>query len=204
MKLEVYKDQRFPRAKELLVSMLGKKDIENTSALVNQYNYLVCVVRETAIFICYLGDNIPFGNPIYIDCESTFALLADDPDSTKYIPILDIRKINQLNEYYVRYTNTTNYTLIYHKDNMELEPDFAEFLSIKSTDGAKFYKGISTDNCNKFMFPIFTGFPKLLKNDTLSLNVYMMDNLHYMIEMDIFKMKIKGNIKLIYRVLNVS
>ena len=203
MKLEVYKDQRFSRAKELLVSMLGKKDIENTLAFINQYNYLVCVVRETAIFMCYLGDNIPYGNPIYIDCESTFALLADDEDSTKYIPILDIRKINQLNEYYTRYTNYSSYTLIYHKDNMESDPDFAEYLSVRSSDGAKFYKGISIENNKKFMFPIFSGFPKLLKNDTLTLNVYMMDNLHYMIEMDIYKMKIKSNIKLIYRVLNV-
>lgn len=202
MKLEIYKDPRFSIAKDLLITMLGKKDIENTLAFINERNELICMVRETAIFICNLG-NVPPGFPIYIDCEATFANLAEDPDSSKYIPILDIRKINQMNEYYNRYINSPPYPLIYHRDNMESDEEFAAYLSAKSEEGAKFYRGISLENNHKFMFPVFSGFPKLLKNDTINLSVYIMDYEHYMIVMDIYKKKLSRNIRLIYRVLNV-
>ena len=203
MKLEIYKDPRFAIAKDLLITMLGKKDIENTLAMVNERNDLICMVRETAIFICNLG-NITPGFPMYIDCALTLSELAEDPDNTKYVPILDIRKINQINEYYDRYViRKMSYLLIYHRDNMEQDPEFAEYLSAKSSEGAKFYKGVSLSNNKRFMFPVFSGFPKLAKNDTIALSVYIMDGTHFMIEMDIFKKKLQRDIRLIYRVLNV-
>lgn len=201
MKINLYKDQRFSVARELLVSMLGQKDIENTIAFINEKNELICMVRETAIFICNLG-NIAPGFPMYIDCEATFAIDPQCIDSSCYVPILDIRKINQMHDYYNRYINI-KYPLIYHRDNMEMDEEFAEYLSAKSAEGAKFYKGISLENNKQFMFPVFSGFPKLLKNDTLGLSVFMMDNEHYMIEMDIFKKKIGRIISIVYRVLNV-
>ena len=203
MKIELCKDQRFSVAKELLVTMLGKIDIQNTLAMINEKNDLICMVRETAIFICNLG-NIAPGFPLYIDCESTFSAIEDKviEDNISFVPIKDIRKINSMNEYYNRYV-VFKYPLIFHRDNMELDEEFSSYLSAKSSEGAKFYKGISLENNKKFMFPVFSGFPKLLKNDTISLNIYSMSNTHYMIEMNIFKIKLKREIKLIYRVLNV-
>lgn len=202
MKLTVYSDQRFSVARGLLVSMLGKKDIQNTIAMINENNELICVVRETAIFVCHLG-NITPGFSIYIDCESTFDKFGDDNDP-RFIPILDIRKINQINGYYKMYiSNKCNYPLIFHKDNMEEDPVFAEYLASKSAEGAKFYKGISNDLTSRFLFPVFSGFPKLLKKDTLNLFIYNMDIQHNMVEMVIHKSKLNKDISLIYRILNI-
>jgi hypothetical protein len=68
----------------------------------------------------------------------------------------------------------------------------------------KFYKLLNPSNGDTYMIPIFTKFPDINKQDSVSISVYDSAEDHILvIDMCIFKKKFNRDIHMIYKILNI-
>ena len=189
-------DQRLPLIWKLLTSFMIDTDIKE-SMMVTKGDILFVVTRNSIVYEVNL-DTIP-GPDIY------FLLDTSTKDGTQYIKINNIFKCEELDNYFNEYhNNLSNYKVISRETDLVNNEDFENFKNIKASMGVRFYK--SKDPYVSFMFPIFTGFPKLAKNDNLSYTIYetfKSDNT-LLLDMELFKKKINRVVHIRYRMLNIG
>ena len=194
-------DQRLPVIKKLLTSFgISKEDLSFSMAALFPDNLLILIVRNTVVYSCIVNEVIN-GSPLYIDCaNTTFAAKASDPEDDKCQIIVDSNMINFINSIRNTYINNINlFKLIDHKEDLANDESFKPFTSLKSSQGAKFYKNIEPGK--NYMVPFFTNFPKLTSSDNMELNIYDYDQLHQIVQMNIFKKKINRIFTITYRIL---
>lgn len=88
--------------------------------------------------------------------------------------------------------------------DMRMSEEFVKLLNLKSDDGAGFLKIPGNNVADEFLVPVFTGFPKLNKQDSVGLVVKRIDRCNLLMEYHIYKKKIKENIVIYFHVIDMN
>jgi len=209
-------DNRVAEVLSVLSTVMSKaNDLDDSYIVIYPNNNFYCISSETVIWHSIIINNIPDMNTIYIDTKKTLEIQSipkelDENGKVKtylytashYIPMEDIFLKNTIDTNLNMYINH-NYKVILYKDAFSDTEEFDPFRNLKADDGAKMYKYI-TDNSYFVMFPMFTGFPKLSKSDSMNLTVYKQDDKYNLVKFDIYKKKIKRNIEVLFRVMDLD
>lgn len=198
----IFTDKRLPDAIKLIVGSVSKTDLMNSYIVIDSYNVIHILVRETALYsipiystVANTGfDNIGFtyGGLIgVVDPNRVTEYIPDNEALKKVLPIVSVN-------YYNTKTN-----MVAREENLQENPIFNTLTARKSSDGNSFYHLIGIDPTKVYFIPIFAGFPNLNKKDSVNITVYKIANGNCIVEMDIFKTKIKKSIKLIYSIIDM-
>ena len=198
----IFTDKRLPDAIKLIVGSVSKTDLMNSYIVIDSYNVIHILVRETALYsipiystVANTGfDNIGFtyGGLIgVVDPNRVTEYIPDNEALKKVLPIVSVN-------YYNTKTN-----MVAREENLQENPVFNALTARKSSDGNSFYHLIGIDPTKVYFIPIFAGFPNLNKKDSINITVYKIANGNCIVEMDIFKSKIKKSIKLIYSIIDM-
>lgn len=198
----IFTDKRLPDAIKLIVGSVSKTDLMNSYIVIDSYNVIHILVRETALYsipiystVTNTGfDNIGFtyGGLIgVVDPNRVTEYIPDNEALKKVLPIVSVN-------YYNTKTN-----MVAREENLQENPIFNALTARKSSDGNSFYHLIGIDPTKVYFIPIFAGFPNLNKKDSVNITVYKIANGNCIVEMDIFKTKIKKSIKLIYSIIDM-
>lgn len=194
----LYKDLRMVDVRKVISGAVAKRDLDFTTIYIKD-NIALFVVRDTILIVSQLLPEF-CNNYGEICCRyKDICNLNDDEYIGDYFLLKEMRN---LFIYYI--SNINNYPILASDSNLRSDPEFESLLSLKSADGAKFYK-LRDINYNKpYFIPVFSGFPNLNKPDTIGATIRdMMDYSHLLVELDIFKKKLKRNIKIVYRTLDL-
>lgn len=194
----LYKDLRMVDVRKVISGAVAKRDLNFTTIYIKD-NIALFVVRDTILIVSQLLPEF-CNNYGEICCRyKDICNLNDDEYIDDYFLLKETRN---LFIYYIN--NINNYPILASDSNLRSDPEFESLLSLKSADGAKFYK-LRDINYNKpYFIPVFSGFPNLNKPDTIGATIRdMMDYSHLLVELDIFKKKLKRNIKIVYRTLDL-
>lgn len=209
-------DNRVGEALSVLTTVMSKaNDLDDSYIVIYPNNHFYCISGETVIWHSILINSIPDMNTVYIDTKSTLEIQAIPKEfdeegkvksylytSSHYIPMDDIFLKNTIDRNLNMYIDH-GYEVILYKEGFTDSEEFDPFRGLKADDGAKMYKDITDDN-KLVMFPMFTGFPKLSKSDSMNLTVYKQDDKYNLVKFDIFKKKMKRNIEVLFRVMNLD
>ena len=198
----IFTDKRLPDAIKLIVGSVSKTDLMNSYIVIDSYNVIHILIRETALYsipiystVANTGfDNIGFtyGGLIgIVDPNRVTEYIPDNEALKKVLPIVSVN-------YYNTKTN-----MVAREENLQENPVFNALTARKSSDGNSFYHLIGIDPTKVYFIPIFAGFPNLNKKDSVNITVYKIANGNCIVEMDIFKSKIKKSIKLIYSIIDM-
>ena len=194
----LYKDLRMVDVRKIISGAVAKRDLDFTTIYIKD-NIVLFVVRDTILIVSQLLPEF-CNNYGEICCRyKDICNLNDDEYISDYFLLKEIRN---LFIYYI--SNINNYPILASDSDLRSDPEFESLLSLKSADGAKFYK-LRDINYNKpYFIPIFSGFPNLNKPDTIGATIRdLTDHCHLLVELDIFKKKIKRNIRIVYRTLDL-
>lgn len=103
------------------------------------------------------------------------------------------------------YNNCTKpLPLLVKMDNLEEDPVFMEYASLKSKDGIRYYE-VFDDNHNAYRIPMFVGFVKFTKTDKADIEIYDYDmGPYYMNKYIVKKKKINYPIYVYFMTLKLS
>lgn len=194
----LYKDLRMVDVRKIISGAVAKRDLDFTTIYIKD-NIVLFVVRDTILIVSQLLPEF-CNNYGEICCRyKDICNLNDDEYISDYFLLKEMRN---LFIYYI--SNIINYPILASDSDLRSDPEFESLLSLKSADGAKFYK-LRDINYNKpYFIPIFSGFPNLNKPDTIGATIRdLTDHCHLLVELDIFKKKIKRNIRIVYRTLDL-
>ena len=194
----LYKDLRMVDVRKIISGAVAKRDLDFTTIYIKD-NIVLFVVRDTILIVSQLLPEF-CNNYREICCRyKDICNLNDDEYIGDYFLLKEMRN---LFIYYI--SNINNYPILASDSDLRSDPEFESLLSLKSADGAKFYK-LRDINYNKpYFIPVFSGFPNLNKPDTIGATIRdLMDHCHLLVELDIFKKKIKRNIRIVYRTLDL-
>ena len=194
----LYKDLRMVDVRKIISGAVAKRDLDFTTIYIKD-NIVLFVVRDTILIVSQLLPEF-CNNYGEICCRyKDICNLNDDEYISDYFLLKEMRN---LFIYYI--SNIINYPILASDSDLRSDPEFESLLSVKSADGAKFYK-LRDINYNKpYFIPIFSGFPNLNKPDTIGATIRdLTDHCHLLVELDIFKKKIKRNIRIVYRTLDL-
>ena len=194
-------DNRVAECLSVLSSVMSKaNDLDYSYIVIYPNNHFYCISGEAVIWHSILINTIADINTIYIDTKSTLEVQSipkelDEEGKVKsylytsahYIPLNDIFIKNTIDTNLAMYINH-NYEVILYKDGFSDTEEFDPYRNLKADDGARMYKNITDDNY-LICFPMFTGFPKLSKSDSMNLTVYKQDNKYHLVKFDIYKKK---------------
>lgn len=195
----LYKDIRMVDVRKIISGAVAKRDLDNTTIYVKN-NVVLLLVRDTILIVSQLLPDFDTNNPTEICCRySDICNLNDDEYIDSYFLLKEARSL------YCYYIESIDmYPRVAFDPDLRSDPEFEKLLSLKSADGAKFYKLRDINYNIPYFIPVFSGFPNLNKPDKIGASVRdLMDGDHLLIELDIFKKKIKRNIKIIYRTLDL-
>lgn len=201
--IEIYKDDRIPIVRKILSSLISKLEMQDSIVTIMPDNTMIAICRLTTVFTCTLKECTP-GFTIYIDPRTfydefieSYKILEDEfiafkqDSSTLY---LNIANTNQLYFY-----NIDKYKLIDKIEDITSFEDFNYYLSLKSEDGSKFFKGYN----NNFILPIYTKFPNISKSDVANLYVYDFDQESNLVVWKVYKKKLSRDVYTVFRVLKL-
>lgn len=197
--MEQYKDDRIPLVRKVLGIIIPKTYLStNPDIVITFNNILVVIVLDTTIYKYDLNIQEP-GNNIGFKYNS---ILSEDESSESFIFDKAIfKKVS--NCFYGYYNISMNQPLLATKDNLKEDKEFQDYLSLKASDGMKFYKipGIDIYNPKFYHIPIISGFPSLNKADNIAISVFDLNDGHLLILFDIFKKKLNKNYQMYFRTL---
>ncbi len=103
------------------------------------------------------------------------------------------------------YTELAMYSpLVAELPDVRSDDNFMEILSRKASDGVSFYKLNGIDINNRYIIPIFAGFPILNKQDGMGMYVRDIDDKTVMVQYVITKKKINQTFSIFYRAMNMN
>jgi hypothetical protein len=155
--------------------------------------FLVFIIENTAMFKMPLKNDIDF---IYSSGCGVHR---------KGLEVYDPEILEPLFNKYSSYYNfiSTNLPLAYD-DELRNNESFEELLAMKAVDGLKFYHLPDLNNPGKsYLIPMFAGFLKLNKADTVGVAIYDLDQLNHLIKFKIYKKKINREVEMVCRTLKV-
>lgn len=193
----ITRDPRIPQARKLIESMISKSDLNYSTALITKDNTLVIIVRETAIYITQLT-NIQPGFDICFSYRDIIDLEEDEYEA-------NIREFAMIKSLYKHYTSMeTEQNKLAGEDELRGDNEFERLLSLKSADGAEFYKINGKHIGETYFVPIFSGFPSVNKSDKIGINVYNLHDGHFLNVMIIYKKKINRIMKIYFRTIDLG
>ena len=191
-------DSRIPQVKKILSSILSPVHLSESEVLITENNFVIAVLYNTIIYSIELINELP-GRIIgfkYKDIEYL------ENDQCIYDEEVTFRLYNTIAKYFSK-ENQNN--LLSYSVNLESDESFSSFKNMKAGDNLKFYKMSGNTPENTYFVPIFSGFPSLNKDDKLNIFVYDMNNgIHFLNVMDIYKKKIKRNIKIYFVTIDIN
>ena len=190
-------DERFDQALKITKSIVGSANLVYTNILITSNNLLAIFVRDTSIYLTTLEHVTPgFDVAFQYNVGSSLSDLVI-PD-----PYLLIDLSNKLNRY-LFYTDP-KYLVAEELDIRERE-DIEQLISMKSSEGVKFYKMRDRIFPDKIYYiPFFSGLTSLNKGDTFGLRVYNLTDGYFLVEYNIFKKKIKRSVKIYIKIFNLN
>jgi len=178
--------------------ILKSNEIPNANYLL--YNgYLMIEMYDTVLYF-YQIKGLNILEPI------SFNLIIDDNKNIIPFDVNNANRTGMLLKIFADYTRIVSTNMqIAEQSNLQDDPDFSKLLALKSSDGMKFYKMHNNELYSISYLPVFSGFPAMVKNDTISAKVYKDDTEGYsIVEYTIYKNKLKDYIKLYFRILNIG
>lgn len=199
--INVFNDVRVAESLTILSSVLSKTDLKSGYLIINEDNTINCICYNSIIVSSCLLSCIP-GLAIIVDLEKTilYQESLETPDNNAYIPINDFNIIRSIYEYQNTYFKSELKNIL-HFENINMDENFKDLLSLKSEEGAKWFK--TEINGYWICIPVFTGFPKVSKSDKLDLDVYDCGYRYKIIKYTIFKKKLKRSISIVFRTMNL-
>ena len=177
--------------------VLKNNEIPNARYLIYNSNLMI-EMMDTMVYLVALS------NPISATSEPIGFTITINENKELIPSPLDKATIMLLFNYYSYYSTISKNTLIADDPNIQNDPEFDKLLQLKSSEGMKLYKLHNTELYGTTFIPIFNGFPSLVKADSISVKVYKDDIEGYsVVEYTIFKNKLKENIKMYFRILNL-
>ena len=173
-------------------------------------NSYVVVINDT---MHILTDNtILYSIGLKTVTESTYAfqikdlLVLDNPDVILYnqdVFFYVMHKVNKI--------KTNCIEVVAEESNLEENPTYMQLMALKSSDGMKFFHLFSPKLNRNILIPVFTGLPKMNKQDRLSLAVYNYINENnypinysmFLVKYTMFKKKFNRNIDICFTILGI-
>ena len=178
--------------------VLKNNEIPNARYLIYNSNLMI-EMMDTMVYLVALS------NPISATSEPIGFTITINENKELVPSPLDKNSIMILFNYYSYYsTIAIKNPLIADDPNVQDDPEFDKLMQLKSAEGMKLYKLRNTELYGTTFIPIFTGFPALTKSDSIAVKVYKDDIDGYsVVEYTIFKNKLKENIRMYFRILNL-
>ena len=176
---------------------IKSNEIPNAQYLLYQ-GWLIINLYDTLLHLIQMKDPMSINNNAI---GFTIQMGLDKKLYPNSLPTVDTNKlINYYNQYLLEIT-TSNILAI--QDNLQDDPDYAELLKLKSAEGLKYFKLHYAGNL--VFIPVFNGFPALVKNDTISVEVYEdnTDNRYCWVRYKIYKSKLKDYMYSYFRLLQL-
>lgn len=194
----VIRDPRIPQVRKIITSIIGKKDLSFTKVMITRDNTLVIILYDTSIYVTKLVDEIP-GFEIAFYYKDIMNL--EDDQCT----VNDFILYKQMYETFMFYNSieSNQQFLLSSSSSLRGNEEFERLLALKSGDGAELYKMYGNNPGQVYFVPIFSSFPNLNKDDQIGISVYYIDQTTLMNVMYIYKKKIKRDVKVYFRTLNI-
>ena len=199
MNNELFSHEMIEQSRKIIESLISKSLLYDVEVMI--YNgVLVFVVDNTLLY------EIELKNPIDIGLITfKYSNIIDYP--------VDIGISSCFNNVYIKnrlFSLYTNYKDLLIKNNIvaqntQLRDDeiFESLANLKAGEGMRYYNMIGNNMIN-YKIPIFSGFPNLNKQDTIGIDIRELpDNIHLLVDMNIFKKKINRNIHIYYRIIKL-
>jgi hypothetical protein len=200
METIILQDPRVSYAKKLINAVFGVSTALKEMVVYLDDDHILAIVYNTAIYWFESNKKYQVGKPICFNyTESSDNIPEDSYIYDRYL----LDKTYPIFCKYFGYLNTLE--LVAHQDHLESAECFEKYKSIKSADGAKFYRMPSIKDPSKvFLIPIMTKFPHLASKDQLYIDVYNIDENYLMVKFIIYKKKINGTYMLLFRTLKLT
>lgn len=195
--MEILRNSRMPQVRKILNAVIQKVDLPFSDIMITGDNTLVIIVRETAIYTVKLHDIEP-GFEISFKYTEIENLQEDEYVFNRYI----FDYISSTYRFYLSMACQNN--LLASEPELRGNPEFERLLSLKSIDGADFFKINGIDYNETYFVPIFSGFPVVNKVDKIGIDIFDLRDSHFLIVMNIYKKKINRNIQIYFRTINLS
>ena len=119
--------------------------------------------------------------------------------------IFDKNILDELYQKFIFYEQFSNINLpLAQDDELRNNDEFEELLALKSAQGLKYYHLPDLNNPgNCYLIPMFAGFLKLNKGDTVGVKIYDLDQLNHLFKFNIYKKKINRNLDIYCRALKI-
>lgn len=199
-------DPRLDQVKKIVECLVTKSLLYSTECLVTSDNNLIIVVEDTLMYNVSLKDEQPY--PVLGFSYARFMQIIGDREidfSKEYIDIYDTIVVNRLSVLYIGYSDLiNNKPLVAFNEDLKNTENFSEYIGIKADDGMKYYKLLGINPDNKYMIPIFSGFPNISSQDKLGIYVYDIMDGFLLTKFKIFKKKINRDIDILFRLINLT
>ena len=177
-----------------------------SSVCKNSTDVDVLVDKELLVFIikgAYMYTSTIPGNDLRFGFSYT-KLIADGIPYAELIADDDIfLKVYQVYSKYQNMINSRNPDAQI-SDLRAFEDYVNKTQGLKSTDGAKFIFIPGIEYNKRYLYPVFTGYPVISKSDSVGLSIYDIDSKRYLGVTSIYKKKLKKQIDLFVRYINMD
>ena len=201
-------DPRLDQVQKVVESLVTKSLLYNTSCLVTSDNTLVILVDNTLLYIVPLRSEVSYPSLGFSYTKFMYEVSSKSiTDFTKasldiYDSLITTKLLNFRATYY-GYELEQVMPVAFNSD-LKTDESFANYLSIKSDDGMKYYKLPALQAGKQYMIPIFTGFPGITSQDKLGIYVYDLYNGFLIGRFKIFKKKINRDINIFFRMIDIT
>lgn len=192
------KDLRIIQAKKILSNISVTKIYNN--AMITSDNKLVIIDNDTLLLIIELFDVLP-SFQIHFNIDATMNMVDDE-----YEPETNNAKIKRIQTVYMNYSR-----VISNPNNLlACDPvlrgieEFEKLLSMKASDGSKYYVIHGNNIGDNYFVPIFSNFPSINKPDQIGISIYQLEYGYNLVLETIFKKKINRNINILFRTLDLG
>lgn len=200
--LDVLSDSRVKIVKDIIPQLINLENLRDSIVVIMPDNNVICITNFTTIFVFNLKECTP-GYTILID-KRTFWFDDYKLEPDEYIAFNQSSSdiyLNIQNATQMYYYNISNYILIDKIEDITSYEIFQqEYLSLKASDGNKFFRGFN----NKFIISIYNKFPNIAKSDKANLYVYDFDINSILVVWEVFKKKYNRPIYTIYRAMKLD
>lgn len=199
------KDPRVPIAYKLARTFLAELECFSSTVMITTQNDLVINMMDAVLCCVHMKE---FDNQPPLP-EIVYDFIPKDINNEKietaeddYIPA-NITTVQRMHELYMNYIEKCNsLTPIACDNSLRNNSTFEELLSLKASNGVRFFRMLGLDLQTYYMIPVMSGFPRLNKSDTIGITVYR-EGGNQIVKMNIFKKKINREYQMYYRALIV-
>lgn len=203
MLYNLQRDPRVPIAYKIARNLLAELECAASVFMITEQNDLVINMMDAVLCCIHMKefDNYPPMHEIVYDCfpkDINGERMLVDEDQYIPSPPYIVQKMHDLYNQYVVNCNTMS--PVASDNSLRDNNTFESLLSLKASNGVRFFRMLGLDMHTYYMIPIMSGFPRLNKPDTIGIDVYVKGG-NQIVKMSIFKKKIGRDCQMYYRAL---